>query len=103
METKNDYPLYIVSFSRKLALYSFLSGVLITIIYIVTKEDSLMGFGLLYSAIAFFANIIVLLMLFGTMIIHQDYWKDISISILILLANIPAFFICFYLVTQVQS
>ncbi|MBC6110022.1 hypothetical protein ACFOG5_07365 [Pedobacter fastidiosus] len=102
MKTENDYPLYIVSFSRKISLYSFVSGVLITILYILTKEGFLMSFGLLYTVIAFFANIIVLLMLLGTMIIHQDHWKDITISLLILLANIPAFFACFYLVTQSQ-
>ncbi len=100
MKIKNESTLYMVSLSRKLSLYSFACGVLITMLNILTREDFLISLGLLYTVIAFLANAIVLLMLIGTMFIHQHHWKDITISSLILLANIPACLTCIYLATN---
>ncbi|PWS28532.1 hypothetical protein DHW03_01355 [Pedobacter yonginense] len=102
METQNDYPLYITSFAKKLSLYSFIIGIVLTLLFLLTKEGFLIGVGLLYSGLAFVSNTLVLLMLLLSLVLHRDQRQEILLTILISLANIPAFCACFYLITLSQ-
>ena len=71
------------------AIFSFLLGTLILLLYLITSAEALLVGGLFYVMIAFVLNSITLIGLIGNAIINRQYYKENLTTILIFLVNIP--------------
>ena len=79
-------------FGRQAAVFSFLVGLVILIIYFLSGFNRMVAFtGLCYLCCAFIANIGVLVFLGLSLIQNQssDYFNSVLKTVLIILINIP--------------
>lgn len=102
METINHFNY--LSFSTKIALYSFGIGTTIFLLHlIVPNETSVLLLGLFFVLFAILFNGIVFLNLIYTLLTDSENREQTIIQILILLANIPIAALYFFLVVRGES
>jgi hypothetical protein len=98
--TKKQYQNATGIFSTQLAIASFILGTLLLILHLLFPNGRLLEIGLIYVALAFLLNLIMLIyliILYFTQKNHQEYF---TIKILILLANIPIAFVYIKIITE---
>ena len=99
METIQEFKHF--SFSTQLAVSSFAIGTLIFGLYFVLPEnDGILLLGLCYVIFAAFFNSAVVLNLFYQLLTTPSERENITIKILIVLANIPIAILYIHLIIQ---
>ncbi|MGH2664330.1 hypothetical protein [Flavobacterium sp.] len=77
------------SFSTLIAIFSFLIGTVLFLLFIIIPSQNLLIIGFLYVATAVFINLIILISLIGQLLFIPLERTENTIRILILLSNIP--------------
>ncbi len=102
METINHFNY--LSFSTKIAVYSFGIGTSIFLLHLIApEEEDILIIGLLFVIAATLFNSIIFLNLIYTLITDFENREHTVIQILILLANIPIAALYFFLVVKGES
>lgn len=99
--TKKQYRNATGIFSTQLAIGSFVIGTLLLILYLVSKNNNLLGIGLVYVVFAATINLIMLFRLLFLLITQKNHTEYYTIKILILLANIPIAFVYARIVAEI--
>lgn len=89
------------NFGKIVALLSFLIGSILLILYIYFKSQQLITIGIYYIIIAFWINIILLVVLIIASIINSFHRKNLLKTCGIVLLNIPIAILYFYLLIQI--
>lgn len=76
-------------FAVALAIVSFGVGTLLFAAYKIMKQDALLTSGFIFVVLAVFINAITLLIVLSNALLHFKDFKEHSISIILLLMNIP--------------
>lgn len=101
--TKKQYRNATGIFSTQLAICSFVIGTLLLILFLVSKNNNLLGIGLVYVVFATTVNIIMFLRLLFLLFTHKNHTEYYTIKILILLANIPIAFVYVRIVAEIYE
>lgn len=99
METLSHKNQKSAGFSTYLAIGSFSFGTLLFLLHFALPEYGLLYFiGYFYLILAFFINLLVFLNLLFLYFIKPNERKDLTIKMLIMLANIPIALLYLYIV-----
>jgi len=79
----------IIRIGKKAALYSAAIGTFLLLAFLISKQNLLIAIGLNYVMLAFIMNTIILLALIAALFLHTAHWKNIAVTIICVLLNIP--------------
>lgn len=86
---KNILEPLIIRIGKTSALYSAASGTFLLLAFLISKQNLLITIGLNYIMLAFIVNTSILLALIAALFLYTTHWKNIVVTIICVLLNIP--------------
>ena len=79
----------IIRIGKTSALYSAAIGTFLLLAFLISKQNLLITIGLNYIMLAFIVNTSILLTLIAALFLYTAHWKNIVVTIICVLLNIP--------------
>ncbi|ACU05213.1 hypothetical protein [Pedobacter heparinus] len=83
------------------AKYSFVTGSGLFLFFFLTRFDPLLIIGTYYLVLALLINSVIFLLLVFTALLQPSAYRELLITAIIMLLNLPAAYLYFYLVMQI--